>query len=67
MAETVLEALAEKLGPAPFRIARGARAVGDRDALRALLRQALRCAAFEEFEKSLERPEEPSSQAFLKP
>ena len=55
MAETVLEALAEKLGPAPFRIARGVRAVGDRDALRALLRQALRCATFEEFEKSLER------------
>jgi len=55
MAEMVLEGLAEKLGPVPSRIARGVRTVGDRNALRALLRQALRCATFEEFEKSLER------------
>ncbi len=49
----ILEALDEQFGEVPFSISNAVNQIEDRDALRILIRRAIRCASLEEFEQVL--------------
>jgi len=49
----VLEALEERFGEVPSDVEKVVRGIEDRDTLRRLLRQAIRCGSLEEFWRAL--------------
>ena len=52
--EMVLEALDERFGEVPDVVSNAIDQIDDRDKLKSLLRQAIRCSSLEEFKKSLD-------------
>jgi transcription termination factor NusB len=51
--EMVLEVLDERFGQVPASISNAVNQIEDKDRLKVLLRQVLRCASLEEFQQSL--------------